>query len=285
MMKRMLLAMLMILCLSIPVARADITRDEARERLYEIMRETYGLAPEKLRESQFLRNEGGWIGSFVEIEHPTETDGVYVLQIDRDGKLTDATEPRRLTLMQQINTALQDCSYSPWEERETKGYERLAAFQEAWQPRLDTLADMAEIRGWTIEVETAMLALHARLPDEDALPYDAALEAARRELASLPGFSEEAAMLYTVFMDGYIQPEGFERPVWSFLFRSGWDNGDMLDAMFGGRQPVYISILLSAEDGTLAEPPMIERIPVRFGIYDMFARTQKVLRYFPKDAP
>ena len=279
-MKRILLTALLILCLTMTVALADMTQSDILQEAYALMQSHYGYAPDALQLNQMAGSSEGWAVSFVVINHADDNDGLYVFSFGPSGDLLDVAEPYALTLPMQMDGDMLDVRNTNGKSHDTQSYERLAAFTEKWKPMIDIVAAQME----DPTVERSLLALNARLPDEGAMSYDQARETALRLLAQQPGFSEETARMYLFFIDGYIQPEGFERPVWSFFFY--WNSeryGDTLEQAFDNDPPIYICLLFDAVDGTLAAEPIIEYRSPRFSPMDYFARTPAVLAYFTQE--
>ena len=281
------LLLIAVMTLTAAPALASITQEEALIEIYDILDRFYGYLPEDVELHQFGFGEENsvWVASFLLADHGDDSTGLYVIQIDAEGHLLQIDGPRAMNLAQQISHDWQLCVDRPDVEEDTHCYERLAAFYEKWQPLEAVLRE----GDWDVAQELAALALRPSLPAASALPYDAALEAALEHLAKQPGFDPENARMFRVIIDGYIQPEGFKRPLWSFsLSQHSYDgryDDDRameryraeLDKAFDGQPPHSVTILLDAADGTLAEPPIIAWNADAFNYLDYFARMPDML--------
>ena len=275
-------------------ALADMTESEALAAVYDICDRFYGLLPEDLVLNQmgFSEETAVWTVSLTRTDHADNTSGLYVIQLDAEGRLLQIDGPQSRNLAQQIGHDVQLCVDQPNVEEPEHCYVRVAAFKDKWQPLLSLLEELAAENGWDISQEMAILRLNPSLPDKDALPYDLALEAALNILANQPGFTLESARMFRVTIDGYLQPEGFDRPLWSFSlsphsYDGVYDNDAVmerywaaLDEAFGGNHPRSITILIDAQTGALAEKPIIVWKSDPFNYLDYFARTPDVLAYY-----
>lgn len=278
-MKR-LLPLLLMLALTVTAALADGSGSDIRHQAYDIMLERYGYAPEALQAGEMDSFSDGWIVRFTVPDHPDDTDGLYILFFTRDGVLESVSEPTEQTLPMQVGNDMNAIRNARGNAYDTQSYERLAAFTEKWLPRQDEIA--AHLTDPTVEL--SMLALNARLPDEGAMTYDQARQTALALMTRQPGFTEAFTRMYMIFADGYIQPEGFDHPVWSFFFHLDFERSTRaFEQAFNHDPPLYIILLFDAVDGTLAAEPMVEYRSPRFSPMDYFTRTPAVLAWFEEE--
>lgn len=284
---------LLTICLCLLMLPLTALADGVHERENRMWAWVDALLPEQteLNPGEYDHNQivgdpdNGWNFSIVLKEHPADTNGLYVYHLTPAGELVLLEGPTTLTPSQQAIAALITCHGEGY-------YMQLAQVVQDWKDRFDELE-------WYDDIELThpdildILKLDIRFPEEGMIAYEEALAAAKDYLLAQPGWTEESLTHFMMFLSAYMVPEDIGRPVWLFTLHKASNTpetqamsskaySDYLDKLYsytinGKEEPVYISILIDAADGTPVEAPRFDYRPVKYIWTDFLVRPANFL--------
>ncbi len=271
---------LLLMAFFIPSAMAE---EEIINRLYAIIREQRGYTREQLSVNQMEYSDGVWGFSVTVLDHPEDEDGLLVGEMDAAGNLMTLEGPQKTSLDRQLESDLKACF------NRDEGYLLLPKVREKWLPILDGLPPEELSR--IFDKYVAAIRVPLSLPQEGAIPFDQAREAAISQLASEPGWSRAQAEMFRLAITAYCTPKDIGRPVYFFLFAQHSPIEDAyasarameryakeLKKAFGGEAPIQFAVLVDAANGELAEPIVLDYAPIRFHYLDFFIRTPEFVQ-------
>lgn len=251
-MKKLALALALIICLIPMIAFAKTSEEEALEKAYQHLLEQQGVAREALNpyQSGYDKNGKSWRFSFLLKEKQEETDNLYVVVFRDDGSLMEMITPRQLNPVERFNR----------DGFEARPYTTasLMAMKQKWGDQLEQL--MAEVarkssypsqdQDYKLNLMRA-LTLDIRPADAGALSQDEARKKAEAAILTTAPWSDEKLAKYVPQAAFHYVSRELGKPVWHFIYDldAAWlDQYAQVARLFGGQEkmPIYVSVRVDA---------------------------------------
>ena len=219
-------------------------------------------------------DDGGWAFSLTVIDADPTTNGLVIGAIDSHGQLVSLTGPQTISLYEQVSDA--------W-ARVARDYRAVYQFKQVWQPLLTQLdpQQQAEFDSHSNTFPIVDLVNHdIRLPSEQAITYDEAVQKSREAILSMPGWTEEMVDLLRISTEAYHVPVSNDRDVYQFVYGLGSSVGhlemllsgesyhfdynkyaDKEDAIFGNALPTAVSVRIDALTGDVVGEVYVQIVP------------------------
>ncbi len=262
---------LVLLLLFTAGAFAAITEEKAMEAAYQNIAYCLKMQKDAISLTDSSQKNGTWQFVFT-VNAPGITDGRIEITLDAKGNMTALRGPEWREDVTRLVNSTKRLAYT---------MEDMVAYREAWLPYLQEFeALLADQKGTSPNVFYQFayaFGQDIRLPEEDSVLLDTALNTATQSILSLPGWTKEHLDFFDLSTQVYYISSQLGQPVYQFIFsrRSSaapqyinfaWDVYEKqylkpLYARFGGSEdstPQYISVRVDAKTGSVLEEPNVQ---------------------------
>lgn len=284
-MKKILVLLLanLIMMINLSAIAENAAEAQAWDQVFVLVEEETEYSKHQLEKGQLVYESGVWVFSLLVKDHPNDEDGLLVGQMDDKGSLLSLHGPNKISLNQQLERDLKSCF------NRVDCYLLLAAVREKWLPILQPLStdQLDEL----IASYVSVIRLSIAIPNDNAIAYNDAYDAALQHLAQQPEWNDEQVGLFRMSMSAYYTPEDIGRPVYFFFFEQHSYMEDAystdqamnnyirdLEKAFNGEAPYRISIMVDAANGDLVELPIYDYAPVQYHYLDFLIRTDEIIQ-------
>lgn len=283
---RRICAVLLALTLVLPVfsmPTAQAKGSDGWALALKLVEQETGYTADQLEKYSLVYGDGVYGFSVIVKDHPEDENGLIVGQMDAKGNKISLELPSKISLHEQLQGELKKCF------NRHDCYLLLADVCKKWQEKLNGASEEVLLSIW--ETYLAVVQMNITVPADDALPYDTAMEIAKKHLVPSLGWTEEMTEMFRLCISAHYVLE--QTPVYFFYFeqhsyfepeyetdQAMKQYDDKLNRMFadvGQESPWSFGILVNAKTGELIEKPMLDYPPVQFHYLDFLIRTEEAV--------
>ncbi|MEG1194317.1 MAG: hypothetical protein RSE58_01925 [Clostridia bacterium] len=264
-----------------PSTLAEGSEQEIIAIVNEALEKEHSILPSTLRLHQQIYDASAqkWTLSYLLIDNPGDTDGLYLVEVSAGNTVTLVKEPTLLGIDEQLMSSYQN----------TPNYTIEAMFDlkkqwEPYLPQLNEILDAQQKEGRRSEFLRMCMNLvesDIQLPSQEHVSIDMARKVCVTTMMDSLAWTQEMVDQYVLFAELFYHSKELNKPVYHLIYKqqsafsqryydapyAEYEKQYLkpLEQLFrdhGLEAPLYISIRMDAYSGELAQEPYIQYIPL-----------------------